>query len=92
MIVDSFIRGGNTANLCSIDLSKAFDKVNDHGFYIKLMKIRINLPFERLLVFENWFSGCSACVKWNEAWSAICELWCKTRFSLITILVQYLFG
>ena len=30
-IVDSFIRGGNTANLCSIDLSKAFDKVNHHG-------------------------------------------------------------
>ena len=53
-IVDSFIRGGNTANLCSIDLSKAFDKVNHHGLYLKLMKRRI--PVELLLVFENWFS------------------------------------
>ena len=67
MIVDSFIRGGNTANLCSIDLSKAFDEVNHHGLYLKLMKRRI--PVELLLVFENWFSGCSACVKRNEAWS-----------------------
>jgi len=35
-----------------------------------------------------------ACVKCNKAWSATftCELWCKTRFSLIIILVQYLFG
>ena len=28
--VDSFIRGGNTATVCSIDLSKAFNKVNHH--------------------------------------------------------------
>ena len=26
-VVDRFIKGGNTVNLCSIDLSKAFDKV-----------------------------------------------------------------
>jgi len=60
--------GCNTANVCSIDLSKAFDKVNHHSLYLKLMKRRI--PVELLQVFENWFSGCSACVKWNEAWSA----------------------
>jgi len=54
-----------TATVCSIDLSKAFNKVNHH---LKLMKRRI--PVEFLLVFENWFSGCSACVKWNEAWSS----------------------
>ena len=55
--------------LCSIDLSKAFDKVNHHGLYLKLTKRRI--PVELLLlVFDNLFSGCSACVKWNDAWSA----------------------
>jgi Reverse transcriptase (RNA-dependent DNA polymerase) len=30
-IVNRFSLGGNTANLCSIDLSKAFDKVNHHA-------------------------------------------------------------
>ena len=29
-IVDQYIKGGNTANLCAIDLSKAFDKINHH--------------------------------------------------------------
>ena len=41
---------------------------NPRLLYLILMKRRI--PVELLLVFENWFSGCSACVKWNEAWSA----------------------
>ena len=27
----------STPNICSIDLSKAFDKVNHFGMYIKLM-------------------------------------------------------
>jgi len=35
--VDNIIRCGNTANLCAIDLSKAFDKVNHHALYLKLM-------------------------------------------------------
>jgi len=37
-VVDRFIKGGNTVNLCSIDLSKAFDKVNHKALLIKLMK------------------------------------------------------
>ena len=37
-IVDSYIRGGSTANLCAINLSKAFDKVNHHALFLKLMK------------------------------------------------------
>ena len=37
-VVDRFISNGYTANLCSIDSSKAFDKVNHHALLIKLMK------------------------------------------------------
>ena len=37
-IVESFVRKGSTVNLCAIDLSKAFDKVNLHALFIKLMK------------------------------------------------------
>ena len=30
-IVDRLVRNGSTSNLCAIDLSKVFDKVNHHG-------------------------------------------------------------
>jgi len=33
-IVERLTSGGNTVNLCSIDLSKAFDKVNHYGLLI----------------------------------------------------------
>jgi len=32
-IVDQWVSRGSTANLCTIDLSKAFDKVNHYAFY-----------------------------------------------------------
>jgi len=63
-IVDSISKNGNTANLCLIDLSSAFDRVNHHGLYLKLMKRRI--PNELLIVLQNWLSSCDACFKWKE--------------------------
>jgi len=64
-----FVKAGDTANLCSIDLSKVFGKVNYHGLYLlKLMKRHV--PAELLVIFENWFGSCVACVKWNDVWSA----------------------
>ena len=40
-IVNQYIKAGYTANLCAIDLSKAFDKINLHALFIKLMKRQI---------------------------------------------------
>jgi len=40
-IVEHFTKGGSTVNMCAIDLHKAFDKVNHHALYIKLMKRHI---------------------------------------------------
>jgi len=36
-VVDNMIKGGNTANICAIYISKAFDRVNHHGLLTKLM-------------------------------------------------------
>ena len=55
-IVDRATKEGNTINLCAIDLSKAFDKVNNHALYIKLMKRLV--PVELLELLENWLSNC----------------------------------
>ena len=54
--VDGGCIGGSTVNLCSIDLSKAFDKVNHHALFIKLMKR--NIPNELFTVLENWLGDC----------------------------------
>jgi len=67
-IVDRWVSQGFTANLCAIDLSKAFDKVNHYALYIKLMNK--NIPAHILEIIENLFSGCYSCIKWKNAWSA----------------------
>lgn len=64
-IVGRFISGGATANLCAIDLSKAFDKVNHHALLIKLM--RRHLPTELLDTLEFWLNHSWTCVKWFDA-------------------------
>ena len=35
-IVDSYISRGSTTNLCAIDLSKAFDKVNHCALFLNI--------------------------------------------------------
>ena len=47
-IVDRWVSLGFTANLCAIDLSKAFDKVNHYALFIKLMNK--NIPAHILAV------------------------------------------
>jgi len=53
--VERLTKGNNTVNICSLDFSKAFDKVNHYGLCIKLMKRLI--PVVLLEVLENWLSG-----------------------------------
>jgi len=60
-IVDQYIKGGNTANLSAIDLSKAFDKINHHAPFLKLMKRHV--PIEFLEMLENWLFDSQTCVK-----------------------------
>jgi len=63
-IVESFVRKGSTVILCAIDLSKAFDKVNLHALFIKLMKR--NVPVQLLDPLENMLFDCYSCVKWEN--------------------------
>ena len=51
-------------NLCAIDLSKAFDKVNLHALFIKLMNR--NVSFQVLRLLENMIFTCYTCVKWAD--------------------------
>ena len=49
-VVDRYVNGGNTVHLRAIDLTNAFDKVNHHALYIKLMKR--NIPVQLLEVLS----------------------------------------
>ena len=66
-IIEQIICDGGTANLCSIDLSKAFDKVNHNALFIKLMQRHV--PDKLLELLENWFSNYLSAVKWGAAFS-----------------------
>jgi len=67
-VIDRCISQGFTVNLCAIDLSKAFDKVNYHAVFIKLMKR--NIPVQLLHIVENLFTSCLTSIKWFDSWSA----------------------
>jgi len=66
-IVKQATSNGSTVNLCAIDLSKAFDKVNHNAVFIKFMERKI--PMILLELLENLFRVCYSCVKWNDVMS-----------------------
>jgi len=81
--VDPCIKGGNTANLCAIGLSKAFDKINHHALFLKLMKRHV--PIEFLEMLENWLCNSQTCVKWNILWSYVFQInFCVRQGSVIS--------
>jgi len=54
-VVEHFTSSGSTVYLCALDLSKAFDKVNNHAPFNKLMKR--NIVSELMYILENWFAN-----------------------------------
>ena len=53
-VVNKFVKDGVTANICALDLTKAFDETNYHVLFIKLMKRYI--PVDLLDTLEYWLS------------------------------------
>ena len=68
MTIDRYINCGSTVNLCAVDLSKAFDKVNHNALLIKLMNRE--LPVELLDTLAHLLSNCWSCVKWKSSMSS----------------------
>ena len=87
-VVDYYVSAGSTVNLCALDLTKAFDKMNHHGLFIKLMDRCI--PAQLLLLLENWFKSAVTCVKWGTAFSEFFPLSCGVRQG--GVLSPYLFS
>ena len=75
--VEFFIDRESTINLCSLDLRKAFDKLNRYGLFLKLMNR--NCPLVLINILECWYSKCFATVTWNGGISEIFRLFTGTR-------------
>ena len=54
-------------NVCLLDLSKAFDKMNHFALSTKLMNRSISVQL--LSVIENRFALCLSCVEWGKVTS-----------------------
>jgi len=75
--IDYYVSLNTTVNICALDLSKAFDKMNHYGLFMKLMDRRI--PNNLLCLLEHWFSHGMTCVKWGNAFSSFFKLDCGIR-------------
>jgi len=63
-VVDRYVNNGSTVNICTVDLSKAFDRMNHFVLFVKLMDRR--LPLQLLNLFVLWFSISETCVRWGS--------------------------
>jgi len=53
-VTQRYISNGSTVNMCTLDLSKAFDRTNHYALFIKLMQR--NRSVQLLTLIEFWFS------------------------------------
>jgi hypothetical protein len=71
-VVDYYVSGNGTANLCAIDIRKAYDSVDHIGLFLKLISRRVPLCLLQLL--EAWLPNCKTCIKWSFKLSAFFRL------------------
>jgi len=76
-VIDHFVSNGSTVNACTLDLSKAFDRMNHYALLTKLMDRK--LPCELLDIFEYWFTISVTCIKWYGCVSTFFKLTAGVR-------------
>ena len=86
-VVEHFTASGSVVNLCALDMSKAFDKVNHYALWIKLMDRSVPLTFLHTLM--HWYSLCSAVVRWENVFSVQYHLQCGVRQGGVLSPVTY---
>jgi len=62
--VEYFNSMGSTVSICSLDLSKAFDKINFKMLFIKLMERKLPKIFIEILI--NWYGKLNSFIRWND--------------------------
>jgi len=65
--MEYYIRNGSNIHLCSLDLVKAFDKVDHYTLFDKLMSRKC--PEKFINIIKDVFSKCFTSVKWEDCFS-----------------------
>ena len=65
--VDHFTERGSNVYAASLDISKAFDKVNHFKLFHSL--ITAGMPLCLILLLENWYDKLFVAVRWNGSFS-----------------------
>src|ERR1043165_8627888 len=86
--VDYYVTNNCTVNVCSLDLTKAFDRVNHFALFLKLMDR--NIPRRFILLLHNWYNKSFAMVRWNKCLSVKVKLSVGVRQG--GVLSPYLFA
>jgi hypothetical protein len=66
-VVEYYINNNSSVNLCCLDISKGFDKVNHSVLFLKLMKRGAPSVLINLLYY--WYSISYNCVRWENVLS-----------------------
>jgi len=54
--MNHYVFHGSTVNLCAVDITKAFDRLNHDGLFMNLM--RRFIPATLINVLEKWLGIC----------------------------------
>jgi len=65
--VNYYANNASTVNICTVDVSKAFDKISHQALFSKLINRKAPLCLIKLLI--NWYSKCVSQVKWGSSLS-----------------------
>ena len=66
-VVDHYTRNNSTINICALDLTKAFDRVNHDILFLKLMERKV--PKSYVLILKNWYDKIFISVRWGDSLS-----------------------
>ena len=67
--LDYFIGRQSTVNICALDMARAFDKMNKHALFTKLMNNKC--PLTLINILDCWYDKSFACIKWGDTLSDI---------------------
>ncbi len=75
--VEYYVSNDSTVKMCTLDISKAFDKLNNHSLLLKLMKRR--LPINFIVIFQRWFCNVVIKVRWGNYLLTLVRLFSGVR-------------